>query len=108
MHLDFHCVESFQSLRQLEINLSCLFCRRENDLSYADTDDAEESNDASGVVANYLGEFICPTCRRISNALMPHFLELGPLQDNPLPPSRIGKRKLGAGGYPRIKDLQQN
>ena len=79
----------------------CPFCRHENELSYAHDEDAEENNDASGVVANYLGEFFCPTCRRISNALMPLFSQNAtPQETASSPPPRTGKRKLDAGQLP--------
>lgn len=74
--------------------------RKKNKLSYEDSD-AEDSNDASGLVANFSGEFLCPTCRRVSNAIMP-FTDTSAPMGTSTPPEqrRSNKRKLEAGKGP--------
>ena len=78
-------------------------CREEQ---LQDNDEDVGPGDLTGVVSGHAGEFFCPTCRRISNALLPgastaptaasHQLEASPPEvPIAMPTARLtGKRKL--------------
>ena len=68
-----------------------------------DLDEAEEVLDNSGIVGNYRGEFLCPVCRRVSNALLPCF-DAEP-QDVSVTNAKSAKKRKAESGKIMLKGL---
>ena len=73
-------------------------CRERNTNESQASEEEDLAGDASGLVGNYMGEFLCPICRRVSNALLPDFDVEEQAQPTTAPLQNRGvKRKANTG-----------
>lgn len=57
----------------------------------------EGAGDLTGVVSGHAGEFLCPTCRRVSNALLPGSAANPSAVDSHPPPAQAASPAAAPG-----------